>query len=90
MVLPDLNSWVEQGDNLASFIVNAGEVRTFVKTASVAGKGKVVGIVAPAMLPRNDVVEMKGPKRGFTLRQPAVFAATSSALPYQGADGTVH
>ena len=90
MVLPDLGSWMEQRGNLVSLIVKTGEVRAFVKTASVAGECKVVGIVAAALLASNDVVDMKRPKRRVTLSQSAVFAATSSALPYQSADGTLH
>ena len=90
MVLPDLSSWMVQRDNLVSVIVNTGKVRAFVKAASVASERKIVGIVAAAVLARNDVVDMKRAKWRVTLSQPAVFAAMAGALPYSSADGTLH
>lgn len=70
--------------------VNAGQVRAFVKAASVARQCKVVGIVAAVVLTGNDVVDVKGPKGRVGLSQSAVFAATSGAAPYQTTYGAVY
>ena len=90
MLFPDLISWMEQRDNADRAIVDTGEVRAFVKAASVARERKIAGSVAAAVLARNDVVDMKRSKRRIALSQPAVLAAIFGALPYQCADRPLH
>jgi hypothetical protein len=55
-----------------------------------AGKAKDVGIVGPAVLLCDDVLNMEGPKIGIVLVQSAVFTAMAGPLSDEGPESGVH
>jgi hypothetical protein len=55
-----------------------------------SGKAKDVGIVGPAVLLRDNVLNVKRQEIGVVLVQPAVFTATACPLPDEGPESGVH
>jgi hypothetical protein len=59
MFFPGMLTWVEERDDLPGSRVNAREISTFVRVASVAGQGEVCGIIMAAVLTGNNVLNLK-------------------------------
>ena len=55
-----------------------------------AGKAKIVCVVGAAMLPGDDVFNVKGLELVLVLMEPAVFTAAAGPLPGEGSEDFVH
>ncbi len=70
---------MEQPDHLAGFIIDTRDIWPFVPIAMYAGERKVVHIFRTAVLPRDNMIDLK--RRGMNARrQPAVFAKSAGSL----------
>lgn len=74
MVVPILPPGMEQFGNLVRLRIDARQVRPLMQVAINTGKGKVVGIVSPAMNLRNNMLNMQRDQR-------RVVALSSSHQP---------
>jgi hypothetical protein len=63
---------------------NAGQVRSLVHIAVDARQGKVFQVLAPAVDPRDDVLDVERGERGIVLMQLAVLATVFGPLPHLG------
>jgi len=69
--------------------IHACEIRAFVEITTVAGQGKVVNVVAPAMLLRNDMLDVV---RQVTVLLPerAILTTVGRSTPDKVPRGDVH
>ena len=58
VVRPSVAAWMKQGCHFARHGIDPGQIGTFMKIASVAGKRQIVGFVETAVLFRNDVFDV--------------------------------
>ena len=54
-----MQTWMKQRGDLFGFGIKAGQVRAFVQITIDAGQRQVFDVVAPAMTPRNDVLNVQ-------------------------------
>ena len=78
---PILSAGIEKRHDLA--VQQTSEVGSFDQVALAAGKAEILGIVAAAMLPWNDVLDVEGKEIHVVLVEAAVFAAPTGAPPNQ-------
>ena len=90
MILPRVLSGMEQGDQSTGIRVNAGNVGAFVEVTACAGQAKVRGIVTAAVLPGNNMFDVKRGKWLILLSQPAVFADILGTLLHECASRRIH
>ncbi|MFA6544001.1 MAG: hypothetical protein WCS99_06225 [Limisphaerales bacterium] len=83
MLGPLVPARMEERRELPGIRVNARQVWAFVEVAVDAGPRKVVGIVAAAMLPGDDVFDMEILRRERMVRQAAVFTTPTRALSHE-------
>src|SRR5688572_1279858 len=78
---PTILPRIEQSSQPSSFRIYPGDIRPFMEIAVVAGRRKVIGAIAAAVLARNDMVHVKrqGVRR---LRNATVLARFVRATPY--------
>lgn len=81
---------MEEANNRRRQGIDSGEIRTFVGVASVAGEGEVVRGSGTAMLPRDDVLDVKSRVWNRVLRKPAVFAPVCGTVAHQFANERCH
>lgn len=89
MIRPLFTARVEQRRHLARVGINAAKVRAFLVIALRAGEREIRRVIRAAMLPGDDVFDVKT-EGGSGLRETAVFAALSGPLAHELADGAVH
>jgi hypothetical protein len=77
MLIPDLSVRIEETNDSAIDGINGGQIRTFVAVAIEAGKSEVINLGSPAVLERDDVVDVVG-KRKIILMEQAVLTASLS------------
>jgi hypothetical protein len=70
---------MKQWSNTTSFRINATQIRTFLQIALPAGQRKVVGSIWTAVLPGDNVFDMKGTLER-SLRDATVLATIASPL----------
>jgi hypothetical protein len=87
---PPLAPQVEQGCQFARYWVDAREIRSLVAIAMMARKRKIIGMVATAMLPGNDVLDVKPEERFVFLMEAAIFAAMARTGPDELPCGGIH
>lgn len=85
-----LGARVVRGNQVAGLGIDAREVRSLMQAAVIAGEGEVRGVVATAVLPGNDVLDVESDERRGRLRHAAVFASVTGPPTDQSADGRVH
>jgi len=66
MLIPMLGAWIEKRNHIARFGIKTGEVRPFVQVAVIAREREILRLVVTAVLPRNDVFDVK-PREGRML-----------------------
>ena len=66
---PFLSSWVEQTNHGVGVRVDPGEIRLLVAIAPGTGQGEVLGAIVPAMLLRDDVLDVVGELDVFLAEQ---------------------
>lgn len=71
---------MEQTNDLAAVVINAGNIRTLETIAMDAGKGKVFTGRDPAMLSSNNMIDLERRWVKFR-RQLAILALCSRSLP---------
>jgi hypothetical protein len=86
---PMIAPGMEQSGECSGLRIQAGEIWPFVQVAVVAGERKIFRRIAPFMLARDDVFDMKS-QRLQGLRQPAVFTGVVRARPDELAELVVH
>ena len=93
MLIPRMTARVEKRLDSSRHRVDPGEVRTLMQIALRAGQGKILFIVRPAMLLRDDVLNLICDERLIGLAGAAIFAATARSLPNKlpnsGTDHTI-
>ena len=77
VVAPSLAAWMKERNDPPGLWFDAGEIWSFEPVAVRAGEREVISRIAPAVLSRDDVFDVKT-QFGKSLRQPAVFAAVVS------------
>ncbi len=75
MLLPSLQSRVEQFCDIPGQRINAGKVCPLVKVAIYAGQTEVGCLIGTSMLARSNVLNVQGGKRGVLLMPVAIFAS---------------
>lgn len=83
-------TWVEKLGYLVCNGINAGQISAFMQIAVDAGEGKIANIIATAMLPGNDVLNVEGGKGRVVLMQLTVFATITSALANENSRRFLH
>jgi hypothetical protein len=78
--MPILVSWVKETLDVACLVVNSGKIRPLEGIASFARNTEIVGVVRPAVLLRNDVLNMKGNEGLGGLGQTAILAPFLGSL----------
>jgi hypothetical protein len=73
MLHPYRASWVKQFDGAIRLRVDARKVWTFVTIAETAGPSQILGLGSTAVLPSDDVVEVKW-QFGEAFRKVTIFA----------------
>jgi hypothetical protein len=86
---PTLAPRVEEGHKLATDRIHARQVRALAKIAAMAGQRKIVNVVAPAMLPGDDVLDVVR-QLAVILAQQAILAAVARSLPDKVSRGGIH
>ena len=76
MIGPTVASRMEQGGNLSSNWIDAGQVRALAQIAAVTCEVQIAVIIVPLMLARNYVLDVMS-KRATVLRKAAILAAVS-------------
>ena len=89
MILPIIESRMEQASYLAGFWIEAGKVHAFVQIAVVASEREIIRRIFSSMLTGNDVLDMKG-QRLLVLPQLAIFAGVFCASPDELTQPVVH
>lgn len=90
MRLPFLLPGMEQRDDLARVRINSRQIRPLMPIAPVAGQSQVLKVIVAAMLPGNDVFDMKAEERLVRLVEVAILAAISRAIAYKVGCSNVH
>ena len=67
MLFPRVLTRVEKRGDLARLGINACEISTFVRVASVAGQGQIRRLIIATVLARNDVLNVERRKRELLL-----------------------
>ena len=81
---------MEQLGYATSFGIDSRQVWTLVKIAVNASQGQVVEIVAAAMYPWDDVLDVKGGQRRIFLSKLAILAPISGTLPHLRSERRAH
>jgi len=79
---------VEERYDLAGNRIDAGQVGSLTQVAAMAGKRQVVGVVAPAMLPRDDMLDVMGDS-AVGLVEAAILTTAGRSLPNMVARGGI-
>jgi hypothetical protein len=79
---PDIFSWVEQACQAIGVRIATREIGSFEQIAELARQREILQIIRARVLPGNDVLDMKRPRRLERLPQPTVFAATVGSLAH--------
>jgi hypothetical protein len=79
--VPVIGAGVEEACQLTGFGVYAREVRPFVTIAEMTGEGEIKVVVAPMMLPRHDVLDVKRDEI-VTLMDATIFTAVSRSVAH--------
>lgn len=90
MFVPIVLTRIEEWDDQSRGRIDARKIRPALSVAAGARHGKIRELVRAAMLPWNNVVNMKGHEGQRFLWEPTVFAAVPRALPNQFAQGSIH
>ena len=85
-----LPAGVEQFGQVAGRGIKSSQVRSLVQIAVDARQGEVFRIVAPAVDPGNDVLDVEGGERGIVLVKLAVLATVAGAFAHLGSAPRVH
>jgi hypothetical protein len=85
-----MNPGVEDGDEFPASRIDRRQIRSLEPVAVGAGQRKILRLVASAVLPGSNVLDMEPEDRCGGLQQPAVFAPVACPLPYRCARGGVH
>jgi len=88
MARPRLTPRVKEGDDFP--LKESGEVCAFRGVALRTCQAKVLRVVAAAVLPRNDVLNVKRQEVGIVLMNPTVLASAFGAAPYKRASRGVN
>ena len=86
---PRIAPGVKQGDNISGQRVDPSQVWPLAQIAAVAGQGEVSGIVGPAMLLRDDMLDVVTQFRVLLLEQ-TVLAAVVGTPPNKLPRRNVH
>src|SRR5206468_3150017 len=89
MIFPSVASRMKEPRDLPGLGINPSEVRALMEIALRAGEREIVRIVRAAVLPGDDVFDVKT-ESGKLFRQTTIFAAVSGALPDKLAGHRVH
>ena len=89
VLMPLVRPRMEEPHYFARVGIGSGNVRTLVPVAVKTGKGEILEDRLPAMLARNDVIDMKG-QRIDRSREPAILAPVLRALPDLAGNLPVH
>ncbi len=79
--VPVIGPGVEEACQFTVFRVYARDVRPLVTIADMTGEGEVKVVVAPMMLPRHDVLDMKHDEI-VTLMDATIFTAVSCSVAH--------
>ncbi len=90
MLIPSVSPWIEKLNELAANGRNRRDVWPLLGVAVGAGKGQVRRVVAAAVLPRANMLDMKPEIRSSVLRQMAVFAPPLRSLVHKTPRACVH
>jgi hypothetical protein len=90
LLFPGVLTWVEKSGNFTRFGINAREIGTLMRVASVAGQGQIRGLIIAAVLARNNVLNVEGRKRELLLAEQTIFAAIACSAKDKYADRRVH
>jgi hypothetical protein len=80
---------MEKPDDAAPLRIDSGEISSFMAVAAEAGERKVGEVIAAAMLPRNDMVDLET-QLGETFRKLAVLASETRTPPNPRLEAGVH
>lgn len=89
MVVPRVLPWMKQSRERPTFRVQAAEICPFPQVAVMTGERKIVGNIGAAMLPGEDVLDVKS-QRFTLLREGAILAVIVRAATDELAEGGVH
>lgn len=90
MLFPRVLTWVEKRGNFARFGINAREISTLMRVASIAGQDQIRRLIIATVLARNDVLNVERRKRELLLPEQTVFAAIAGPAKDKRADRGVH
>ena len=90
VIVPTLVSRMKQLGDPTSFGIDPREVWAFVKITVNASQSQVVEIVAAAMNPRDDMLDVKCGQRRIFLSQLAILAPISGAFPHLSSERRAH
>jgi hypothetical protein len=81
---------MEKRDNTSRFRIDSREVGALVQIAPIAGQRKIRWIIVAAMLPGDNVLDVKGRRRHRRLRKMTVLASLTGPVMNQLSNGRVH
>ena len=90
VIVPGLHARVEKRGDLSGLIIDACQIGSFVKAASVAGQREIGGIIASIVLAGTNVIDVKRSERRIRLTEPTILTAIFCTLPHKSTSRTVH
>ena len=81
MMMPIVAARMEELDDLVRAGVDAGKVRAFMMIAVMASKGEIGGLIASAVLPGNDVFNVKRCEHTVRFGEHAILTSIPRAEP---------
>src|SRR5947207_2667249 len=89
MTRPFMTPWVEEPNLFARRRIDTGQIGPLMVVVRQASEGQIRCDRAAPMLLGDDVIDLEA-RRGKDLRQPAIFAAVTSAPTHEIGKGCVH
>ena len=90
MIFPPLVSWMKQLGDSTSFRIDPREVRTFVKITVNASQSQVIGVVAAAMYPWDNMLDVKSGQWRVLLSKLAILAPIFGTFPHPRSERRAH
>jgi len=83
MLRPQLRPRIEERDNFAAFRIDPRQIRPFAEIAARAAIRQIFGVIGPAVLFGDNMIDVKPGEGQRRLRQAAILAAIARPLPDQ-------
>jgi hypothetical protein len=90
MLTPCVGSRVEQWRELVGLRIDGGEIRSLAEIAAPARQSQILRLLASAVLPSANMLNVKSGPRQCILWNAAILASPLRSLPHKLADRFIH